>query len=114
MSDRDVLCDSASWASGGYSEMPAVLHVPPGSTLLRELCHAVDQALALPGPATTRDELTYLRIMRDRARLVRQAMRRLLNDREADERDVMLVVASLRDEAASLCDDQYDHAPGPS
>jgi hypothetical protein len=88
--------------------------VPPGSTPLRELAHAVDQALTLPAPATTRDELTYLRIMRDRARLVRQAMRRLITDREADHGDVMRIVASMRDEAAQLADDTYDHAPEPS
>jgi hypothetical protein len=95
-------------------DLPAVPPVPPGSTPLRELVHAVDHVLALPNPAATRDELTYLRILRDRARLVRQTMRRILRDREADDRDVMRAVASLRDEAASLADDQYDHAPEPS
>jgi len=93
---------------------PSVPPIPPGSTPLRELAHAVDQVLALPSPATTRDEVTYLRIMRDRARLVRQAMRRLAGDREAGDRDVMIAVTSLRDQAASLADDQYDHAPDPS
>jgi len=88
--------------------------VPPGSTPLRELCHAVDQALTLPGPATTRDETTYLRCQRDRARLVRQAMRRLLADREAGERDVMTAVTMLLAEAARLGDDDYEHAPEPS
>jgi hypothetical protein len=70
-------------------------------------------ALTLPNPATTRDEVTYLRIMRDRARLVLAATRQVLRDREIeqDDRDVMLVVRSLRDEAASLGDDQYDHQP---
>jgi hypothetical protein len=85
--------------------------VPPGSTPLRELAHAVERTLTLPGPATTRDEVTYLRILRDRARLVRQAMRRVLGDREEDPGDVMAVVASLREETAQLGDDTYDHAP---
>jgi hypothetical protein len=93
---------------------PAIRPVPPGSTVLRELAHAVDQALTLPGPATTRDEVTYLRIMRDRARLTRQAMRRVLADREADDDYVMCIVASLRDGAAQLGDETYDHAPEPS
>ena len=88
--------------------------VPPGSTTLRELAHAVDQALTLPNRAANRDEVTYLRIMRDRARLVRQAMRRVLADREADADDVMCIVASLRDETAQLGDDTYDHTPAPS
>jgi hypothetical protein len=54
--------------------------------------------------------------MRDRARLVLSATRRVLRDREieGDARDVMIVVASLRNEAASLPDDQYDHMPDPS
>lgn len=88
--------------------------VPPNSTSLRELAHAVADALTLPRPATTRDELTYLRVSRDRARLVRQAMRRILADREIDDGDVMVMVASLRDEIAQLPDDGYDHAPEPS
>jgi hypothetical protein len=88
--------------------------IPPNSTAIREIAHAVEAALTLPNPAATRDELTYLRILRDRARLVRQAMRRVLRDREADDSDVMQVVSSLRDEATQLPDDQYDHQPDPS
>jgi hypothetical protein len=67
-------------------------------------------------PATTRDEVTYLRIMRDRTRLVLSAMRRVLRDREieGDPRDLMIVVASPREDAAQLGDDSYDHAPDPS
>jgi hypothetical protein len=95
---------------------PVIPHVPPRSTPLRELAHAVDRALTLPSEATTRDELVYLRIMRDRARLVRQAMRDILDDREieTDPRDVMAVVTSLRDETAQLPDDACDYAPEPS
>jgi len=93
---------------------PAVPPVPPGSTPLRELAHAIHDTLTLPNPATTRDEMTYLRIMRDRARLVRAAVRRVLADREADDRDIMAVAVSLRDQAAQLGDDSYDHAPEPS
>jgi hypothetical protein len=73
-------------------------------------------ALTLSAPATQRDELTYLRITRDRARLVLLTCRRVLADREIedDDRDVMNAVISLRGQAASLPDDQYDHAPDPS
>jgi hypothetical protein len=88
--------------------------VPPNSTALRELAHAVANALTLPRPATSRDELIYLRIVRDRARLVRQAMRRILADHETDDGDVMVMVAALRDEVGQLGDDSYDHAPEPS
>jgi hypothetical protein len=89
--------------------------VPPGSTPLREFCHAVAMTLTLPAPATLRDEVTYLRITRDRARMVLLACRRVLADREleADDRDVMAAVFSLRSEAAQLPDDQYDHNPLP-
>jgi hypothetical protein len=50
------------------SDHPLIGHVPPGSTPLRELARAIDQALTLPRPAT-RDEVVYLRYVRDRARL---------------------------------------------
>ena len=97
-------------------DTPPVPPVPPGSTPLRELVHAIATTLTLPNPATTRDELTYLRISRDRSRLVLLACRKILADREveADDRDIMAAVLSLRDQAASLPDDQYDHAPDPS
>jgi hypothetical protein len=90
--------------------------VPPGSTPLREVAHAVANALTLPAPATTRDELTYLRISRDRARLVVFAMRRILADHEIENEpgDVMTAVAALRDQVAELRDDAYDHTPAPS
>jgi hypothetical protein len=90
--------------------------VPPGSTPLREFVHAVAATLALPAPATQRDEVTYLRISRDRARLVLLTCRKILADHEieADPADIMLVVFSLRDQATQLADDQYDHQPGPS
>jgi hypothetical protein len=93
---------------------PVIPPVPPNSTPLRELAHVIADALTLPKPATTRDELIYLRISRDRARVVRQAMRRLLAGHEADDRDVMITVASLRDKAGQLSDTDYDHAPEPS
>jgi hypothetical protein len=93
---------------------PVIHHVPPNSSALRELAHAINNALALPNPATTRDELTYLRNTRDRARLVRAAMRRILHDREVDDSDVMAMAASLRDQAGQLPDDAYDHQPLPS
>jgi hypothetical protein len=90
--------------------------IPPGSTPLRELAHAVANALTLPGPATTRDEVTHLRITRDRARLVVFAMRRILTDHEIedDPRDVMAAVSTLRDQVTELRDDTYDHTPAPS
>jgi len=72
--------------------------VPPGSTALREVLHAVSNALTLPTPATERDEVTYLRISRDHARELVWMCRRLLQGpRDFDDGDVMAVVNALRD-----------------
>jgi hypothetical protein len=92
---------------------PAFCPVPPGSTPLRELAHAIDQALTLPKPATEREELAYLRISRDRARLVRELMREILRDREIEDnpRDVMAAVTTLRAQVADLHDDIPGHTP---
>ena len=46
------------------------------------------------------DELACLRLSRDRARVVLSTMRRVLADREIDDRDVMSFVASLREQLA--------------
>lgn len=88
--------------------------VPPGSTPLRELAHAVDRVLTLPNAAAARDEVTYLRITRDRARLVRLAMRRIATGRELEDRDVMITVTNLLDQAGQLGDDDPAHEPDPS
>jgi hypothetical protein len=80
---------------------------PPGSSALREFCRAIEDALTLAAPATTKDELTYLRISRDRARVVLYGCKRVLADREIDDRDLMVIVASLRDLITQLPADQY-------
>ncbi len=113
----NVRRDVGGWISGPMLDAPLpgpVTPVPPGSTPLRELLAAITAALTLPGPATDRDEVTYLRIHRDRARLVLFTCRRLLADREADDRDVMVSATRLRDETAQHADDTYDHALDPS
>ncbi len=81
--------------------------VPPGSSALREFCRAIEAALTLAAPATTKDELTYLRISRDRARVVLFGCKRVLADREVDDRDLMAIVASLRDMTTQLPADQH-------
>lgn len=77
------------------------LDVPPGSSPLRELAHAIDQALTLPKPVAEWQEIIYLRASRDRARLVREVMREIIRDREIehDSRDVMALVMRLRRDA---------------
>jgi hypothetical protein len=91
-----------------------IRQVPPGSTPLRELAHAIANALALPRPAATRDELTYLRIVRNRARLVQFAMQRILADREIEDTpgDVMAAVTTLREQVAELADASPEYEPG--
>jgi hypothetical protein len=85
--------------------------IPPGSSALREFCRAIEDALTLAAPATTKDELTYLRISRDRARVVLYGRRRVLADQEIDDRDLMVIVASLRDLTTQLPADQYTPNP---
>jgi hypothetical protein len=85
-----------------------IRHVPPGSTPLRELAHAIDKALTLPRP-TARDEVEYLRCVRDRARLVRRALQRILTNPETDADDVMTAVAVLGSEADQVAEDSYEH-----
>jgi hypothetical protein len=87
-----------------------IRHVPPGSTPLRELAHAIDRALTLPRPAA-RDEVEYLRCVRDRARLVRRALQRILTNPETDDDDVMTAVAVLRSQADHVEDDSYEREP---
>jgi hypothetical protein len=83
---------------------PAVL---PGSSALREFCQAIEAALTLAAPATTKDELTYLRISRDRARVVLLGCKRVLAGDEVNDRDLMSIAASLRDMTTQLPADQY-------
>jgi hypothetical protein len=60
------------------------------------------------------DEVACLRLLRDRTRPVLSAMRRILADREIDDRDVMAFVASLRAQIADYPAVGYPHAGLPS
>ena|ERR1700733_2063652 len=104
---NDALPEIATLDADG----PGVPMVPPGSSPQREMFRAIQDALALPAPAATRDELTYLRASRDRSRLVRTTMNRLLRDRELSDRDLLVAAAALRGAAADLPDSRYDHHP---
>ncbi len=91
---------------------PAIRPVPLGSSGVRELLLAITDTLMLPKPATLADETTYLRLHRDRARLVLFACRRILTDREADDHDLMIAADSLRNYAGDFPDDPYEHEAG--
>jgi len=86
--------------------------VPPGSSGIRELLLAITDTLTLPNPATTAAEATYLRLHRDRGRMVLFACRRVLADREADDHDLMIAADSMRNSASDYPDDIYDHQAG--
>lgn len=82
--------------------------VPPGSTPLRELAHAIAGALTLPKDVAEREEIDYLRASRDHARIVLFAMRRIIADHEIenDPRDVIAVAESIRDHTGELAAEQ--------
>jgi hypothetical protein len=73
--------------------------VPPGSTPLRELAHAIAGALTLPKDVADSEEIGYLRASRDHTRIVLFAMRRIIADHEIenDPGDLMTVVATIRE-----------------
>jgi len=86
--------------------------VPSGSSPLRELARAVDRALRLPEPwPSDLDEELFLRLSRDRADVVCQAMNRIISGRQiqAGPGDAMAVAAWLDDQAAALPADIYRH-----
>ena len=84
---------------------------PSDSTPCRVLLSAVADALSLPPPATANDEVTFLRLSRDRARLVIFACRRVLLDREAHDADLLAIAGALREQAAEYPPDLYEHHP---
>jgi hypothetical protein len=83
--------------------------VPPGSSALRELLATLVSALEVKPPTEARDLAAYRYLLAARARAVRQAARRLLDDREADDEDVMIAVWSLRDQLRELTPTYQEH-----
>jgi hypothetical protein len=90
-----------------HADGPRAPVVPPGSSALREFCRAIEAALTLAAPATTKDELIYLRVSRDRARVVLLGCKRVLADDVVDDRDLMAIAATLHDMTTQLPADQY-------
>ena len=83
-------------------EHPHVPVVPPGSTAQRELLYAVCDALAVPGPAYRTDEGACALLVRRRAHAVEEHTRRLADELEADDSDVMATVELIREATARL------------
>jgi hypothetical protein len=94
-----------------HTDSPRAPMVLPNRNALREFCQAIEAALTLAAPATTKDELTYLRTSRDRARVVLFGCKRVLADAEVDDHDLMAIAASLRDMTTQLPADQYTPNP---
>lgn len=84
--------------------------VPPGSSALREFLATVVSALDVQPPSEARDIAAYRYLLVARARAVRHTARRLLDDRQADDEDVMIAVWVLRDQLSDLTP-TYDAHP---
>ena len=78
-------------------------------TPCRVLLQAIRDALTVPPPVSDRDELTYLRICRDRSWLVIAACGRVLGDRDGGDRDLLIASEALRDETIDYPPDGYQH-----
>jgi hypothetical protein len=65
----------------------------------------------LAAPATAKGELTYLRISRDRVRVVLPGCKRVLADDEVDDRDLLAIAVSVRDMTTEFPADQYIPIP---
>lgn len=94
--------------------------VPPGSSALREFLTTVVTALDVQPPNEARDIAAYRYLLAARARAVRHTARRLLDDRQADDEDVMIAVWALRDQLTDLTPTYVAHPlaslwppPGP-
>ncbi len=73
----------------------------------RSLLTVIADALTLPPPATARDEVTFLRLSRERARSVVWACR-VAQD---DETGLLTAAVRLREQIAEYPDDGCDHHP---
>jgi hypothetical protein len=77
---------------------------------MREFLLTVVSALEVKPPTEARDLAAYRYLVVARARAVRHTARRLLDDREADDEDVMIAVWALRDQLRDLTP-TYDEHP---
>lgn len=101
----------------GNTPSPAARPVPPASSPLAELAHAVLQALELPRSAPTKhDELARLRTLDYRADAVCAAMKKIISDPDAerDPAELMIVVTLLRYHTSTIPAASYDHKPEPT
>jgi hypothetical protein len=79
---------------------------------VRHLLAAVHQAIGLPAPRRTSDELPYLALLDQRARLARAAIGRLIANPGSGELDYISEGDHILHQIADLPPDTYRHRPG--
>ena len=94
--------------------MPDTADPPPPAAANRAITHflsAVHQALDLPAPLRGKDQLPYLKLLDQRARLARAGIGRLISNPHADTLDYTSEGDHLRHALADLPPDTYRHDP---
>ena len=94
--------------------MPDSADTPPPATANRAITHflsAVHQALDLPAPLRRKDQLPYLTLLDQRARLARAGIGRLISNPHADALDYTSEGDHLRHVLADLPPGTYRHDP---
>jgi len=111
--DPNVRFDHGGWLSGPCLPVPALDDVPhlPPATPLRVFQRAVLDALTLPAPASSPDEIVRFRLLGERAKIVAAACRRLLAGTEADSADLLMAAGVITDLCAGYPADSYDWHP---
>ena len=85
--------------------------LPPGGGAIVHLLSAVHQALDLPAPRRASDQLPYLRLLDQRARLVRASIGRLISNPRSDAVDYTSEGDHILHKLADLPPDTYRHQP---
>ena len=101
--DPDVRRDVGGWISGPMLPDPD-----------RQLYTAIVNALDCPPPRTGRDEVTYFRTLRDRARVVLNVIARLASDDDVNDMDVLMAADAIQQRVADFPVTAYDRASGGS
>ena len=107
-SDPNVRLDIGGWISGPCLPAPAA----DGRTPQRMFVRAVLEALSLPAPATPVDEITRLRLLADRARVVATTCRGLLTEADGpDSLALLLAAQSISEGTREYPPDTYSWHP---
>jgi hypothetical protein len=85
--------------------------LPPGGGATVHLLSAVYQALDLPAPRRASDQLPYLRLLDQRARLARASIGRLITNPRSDAVDYTSEGDHILHKLADLPPDTYRHQP---